>query len=91
MRKVSKTINLDENLQRELTEKLSQIGLTLDEYFLLAAKQFLIQGRVPFEITEKVKFNDETRKALIRSLAEEEGLLPNTSTELNLKSIDNLF
>lgn len=84
MTKTGSTIRLDSDMREELTKKLSEVGLTLNGYFLLAAKQFLIQGKVPFEIkekstTEKVHFNDKTKKALIRAYAEEEGIISNTA------------
>ena len=58
--------------------------MTLNSYFTLAAKQFVIQGKVPSEIkteskVEHVTFNEKTRKAIVRASAEEEGLLPNTA------------
>lgn len=84
MTKTGSTIRLDSDMREELTKKLSEVGLTLNGYFLLAAKQFLIQGKVPFEIkekstTEKVHFNDKTKRALIRAYAEEEGIISNTA------------
>lgn len=77
------TIRLDAELRKELTRKLDEIGLTLNGYFTLAAKQFLIQGKVPFEIkteppVKEVKFTPETKQVLLRAYAEELGLLPNT-------------
>ena len=36
------------------------------------------------EPVEKVRFNDETRKAIVRELAEEEGIIPDES-----KTFDN--
>lgn len=78
------TVRMDSNLKKELVKKLNDAGLTFNGYVNMAAKQYLIQGKVPFEIksapdTEKVTFNKETRKAIIRAQAEEEGVIPNTA------------
>lgn len=83
------TIRLDSDLRKELTEKLAEVGLTLNGYFTLAAKQFIIQGKVPFEIRsvkneDEVTFSKKTRRAIIRAYAEEEGIIPNTA-----KTFDN--
>lgn len=81
--KIGSTIHLDPELRKELIKGLDSINMTLNSYFTLAAKQFVIQGKVPFEIktvtkVEHVTFNEKTRKAIVRSFAEE-GLLPNTA------------
>lgn len=85
MSTIASTIRLDSSLRKELNKKLDEVGLTLNGYFTLAAKQFLIQGKVPFEIksesTENVIFSDKTRKAIIKAYAEEEGIIPNTAKE----------
>lgn len=82
--KTGSTVRLDPELRKELSEGLASVGMTINDYFTMAAKQFLIQGKVPFEIktapkVERVTFNDKTRKALVRAFVEEEGLLPNTA------------
>lgn len=82
--KTSSTIRLDPKLRKELTEGLANVGMTVNGYFTMAAKQFIIQGKVPFEIkaapkVEHVHFNEKTRKAIVRAYAEEEGLIPNTA------------
>lgn len=87
--KIGSTIRLDPKLRQELIKGLDSINMTMNSYFTLAAKQFVIQGKVPFEIktapqAEYVTFNEKTRKAIIRALAEEEGLIPNTA-----KTFDN--
>lgn len=87
--KVGSTIRLDPKLRKKLTEGLASVGMTVNGYFTMAAKQFVIQGKVPFEIktapkAEQVAFNEKTRKAIVRAYAEEEGLLHNTA-----KTFDN--
>jgi DNA-damage-inducible protein J len=87
--KTGSTIRLDPELRKELSEGLASVGLTINGYFTMAAKQFIIQGKVPFEIqatpkTETVHFNEKTRKAIVRAYAEEEGIIPNTA-----KTFDN--
>ena len=87
--KTGSTIRLDPELRKQLTKGLAEVGLTVNGYFTMAAKQFIIQGKVPFEIktSPKVKhvhFNEKTRGAIARAYAEEEGLIPNTA-----KTFDN--
>lgn len=87
--KTGSTIRLDPQLRKELTEGLANVGLTVNGYFTMAAKQFIIQGKVPFEIknsskVDNVRFNEKTRKAIVRAYAEEEGIIPNTA-----KTFDN--
>ena len=82
------TIRLDPELRDELAKGLDNVGLTINGYFTMAAKQFIIQGKVPFEIknepkAEQVTFNETTRKALVRAFAEEEGVIPNTAKRFN--------
>ena len=82
--KTSSTIRLDPELRKELSEGLANVGMTVNGYFTMSAKQFIIQGKVPFEIknvpkVEHVTFNDETRKAIVRAYAEEEGIISDTA------------
>lgn len=82
--KTASTIRLDPQLREALAEGLAEVGLTVNSYFTMAAKQFVIQGKVPFEIqrsskAEQVRFNEQTRKIIARAHAEEEGILPNTA------------
>lgn len=86
--KTSSTIRLDPELRKELSEGLANVGMTVNGYFTMAAKQFIIQGKVPFEIknapkVDHVTFNDETRKAIVRAYAEEEGIIPNTAKDFD--------
>lgn len=87
--KTNLTIRLDPQLYKKLTTGLANVGLTIEAYFTLAAQQFIIQGKVPFEIKSKskvnnVRFNEQTRKIIVRASAEEEGIIPNTA-----KTFDN--
>lgn len=43
-------IKLDKDKKKELEKRFSQIGLSMNDYINLALNQFLIQGKVPFEI-----------------------------------------
>lgn len=84
------TVQLDSRISNELKQQLTKIGLSINDYFTLAAQQFLIQGKVPFEIQSdtdirKERFNLETRQTIIRALAEEEGIIKNTA-----KTFDNV-
>ncbi|MDC2828422.1 damage-inducible protein J [Limosilactobacillus mucosae] len=92
--KDKESIQLDPLLEKELKEELADVGMTVNDYLTMAAKQFIIQGKVPFEIkaapkksekVEYVHFNEKTRKAIVRAYAEEEGLIPSTA-----KTFDNV-
>ncbi len=101
MTMTSSTIRLDSDFKRDLTKKLDEIGLSFNAYVMLAAKQLLIQGKVPFEIktesgpkVEKVTFSEKTRRAIVRAQAEEEGLIPKTSRDFTnaadfMKALDD--
>ena len=82
-RKIGSTVRLDPELHKELVKGLDSINMTLNSYFTLAAKQFVIEGKAPFEIktaskVEHVTFNEKTRKAIVRAFTGE-GRLPNTA------------
>ena len=53
--KIGSNIRLDPELRKKLTEGLANVGLTVNGYFTMAAKQFIIQGKVPFEIKNPPK------------------------------------
>lgn len=79
MTKVASTIRLDSDLRKAAEKELSDMGLTLTAYLNLAVKQLVIQKEVPFKIkasdsNEKIT-NQTTRHALIKAMAEEEGLI----------------
>lgn len=77
-------IHLDDQLKQALIEKLAIIGLSIDEYVNLAARQLLVQGKVPFEImTEIDVVNDTTRRALVLAEAKELGIVPDDSPEFS--------
>ena len=69
-----------EDLSAQLSACLSAIGLTANTYFVMAAKQLVAQGRVPFElIVPRDVPTDETRAALVLAQAKELGLVQDDS------------
>lgn len=84
----STTIRMDDDLRRALDKRLAAVGLTLNGYFNLAARKFVIQNRIPFDIvTPEAMPNEITRKALLAAEAKEMGLIPDDSKVFN--SVDD--
>lgn len=79
MAKVASTIRIDSDLRKAADKELSDMGLALTAYLNLAVKQLVIQKEVPFKIkasdnNEEIT-NQTTRRALIKAMAKEEGLI----------------
>lgn len=80
------TIRLDENIKKDLQKNLDSIGITMNTYFVMAAKQLVMQKKIPFDIfTETEIPNKTTRKAMLLADAKEAGLIPDDS-----QSFDNV-
>lgn len=83
------TIRLDSKLKKELTKELKSMGLSINGYFNLAARQLVIQKKVPFELLAEA---DEpaatTKKALVTAQAKELGIISDDSPSFN--SMDDL-
>ncbi|WP_033388641.1 type II toxin-antitoxin system RelB/DinJ family antitoxin [Levilactobacillus parabrevis] len=77
----SVTITLDEQLRQAVTAQLQAVGLTLNAYFVLAAKQLVIQDRIPFAVLTpgENEPNAVTRRAMVVIEAKELGLIPDDS------------
>lgn len=75
------TIALDEQLRQAVTAQLQAVGLTLNEYFVLAAKQLVVQNRIPFVVLtpDEDEPNTVTRRAMVAIEAKELGLIPDDS------------
>ena len=71
------TIRLDSDLKKKLVRELQSIGLSIEEYFNLAAHQLVIQKRVPFELLAEP--TTTTKKALVVAQAKELGIIPDDS------------
>lgn len=87
MSKVASTIRLDRELREEAEKELNQMGLTLTAYLNLAVKQLVIQKEIPFKIKsndgQDERMNPITRRAIIKALAEEEGLIKDEGEQFN--------
>ncbi|WP_204120548.1 MULTISPECIES: type II toxin-antitoxin system RelB/DinJ family antitoxin [Levilactobacillus] len=72
------TIRLDDDLRKELDKRLSAAGISLNTYVTMAAKQFVIQNRIPFEVItpEEAEPNKTTKRAMVLAEAKELGLVP---------------
>lgn len=75
------TIRLDYDLRKELDIRLKEAGLSLNTYFTMAAKQFVIQNKIPFNVItpEKAAPNETTKRAMVLAEAKELGLIPDDS------------
>ena len=76
----STTIRLDDELKKELQKDLDAAGISMNAFFVMAAKQLVLQKKIPFEIlTEPEIPNDTTGKALLLADAKDEGIIPDDS------------
>lgn len=75
---VTTTIRLDKELKDELTRDLDVLGININAYFTMAAKQLVLKKRVPFELSTSGSYipNETTRRALIIAEAKDLGLIP---------------
>ena len=86
----STTIRLDDGLKKELQKDLDAAGISMNTYFVMAAKQLVLQKKIPFDIlTEPEIPNETTRKAMLIAEAKEEGIIPDDSPSFN--NIDDLM
>lgn len=84
------TINLDDKLKDQLNQQLKSTGISINEYFTMAAKQLVIQKQIPFEIlTEPEIPNEVTRKAMLEAKAREAKLIPDNSPRFD--NVDDLM
>lgn len=90
MAKTPTTIRLDDDLKEELIKDLEPMGLSINSYFNMAARQLVIQKKIPFEIlAEQEEPNLATRRALIEAEAKELGIIPDDSPRF--KNVDDLM
>lgn len=91
MKTTPTTIRLDDDLKKELTKELSSMGLSINGYFNLAARQLVIQKKVPFEVlAESNEPTEATKKALVAAQAKELGIIPDDSPSFdNMNELKN--
>ena len=78
------TIRLDDDLKEKLTKELSATGLSINSYFNMAARQLIIQKKIPFEVlTETDEPTEKTRRALVAAEAKELGIIPDDVPEFD--------
>ncbi|GAA0867363.1 type II toxin-antitoxin system RelB/DinJ family antitoxin [Lactobacillus kefiranofaciens] len=86
----STTIRLDDDLKRKLQKDLDTAGISMNTYFVMAAKQLVLQKRIPFEIiTEPEIPNKTTEKAMLLADAKNEGLVSDDSPSFT--NVDDLM
>lgn len=83
------TIRLDDDLKKELNKQLKSMGLSINGYFNLAARQLVIQKKVPFEVlAESDEPTEATKKAIVTAQAKELGIIPDDSPSFD--NVDEL-
>lgn len=86
----STTIRLDDDLKQKLQKDLDAAGISMNTYFVMAAKQLVLQKRIPFEIlTEPEIPNKTTEKAMLLADAKDEGLISDDSPSFT--NVDDLM
>ncbi|CAM3124345.1 type II toxin-antitoxin system RelB/DinJ family antitoxin [Lactiplantibacillus plajomi] len=89
MKTTPTTVRLDDDLKKQLTKQLKSMGLSINGYFNLAARQLVIQKKVPFEVLSESDVPTEaTKKAIVTAQAKELGILPDDAPTFN--SVDEL-
>ena len=84
------TIRLDDDLKKELQKELDVAGISMNAYFVMAAKQLVLQKKIPFEVLTEAEIpNNTTRKAMLLADAKDEGIIPDDSPSFN--NIDDLM
>ena len=91
MAKTPTTIRLDDDLKAEMTKDLELMGLNINSYFNMAARQLVIQKKIPFEIISRQEEPTEvTRRALVEAEAKELGIIPDDSSSFeNMNDLKN--
>ncbi|WP_416353286.1 damage-inducible protein J [Agrilactobacillus fermenti] len=90
MATIPTTIRMDDNLRKALEPRLKAAGLTLNGYLIMAAKQLVIQNKIPFEVMTPEEMPKEvTHKALIAAQAKDLGLISDDSPEF--ANVDDLL
>lgn len=83
------TIRLDGELKEKMNKELKTMGLSINGYFNMAARQLVIQKKIPFEIVAEHEMPTKTtKKALVEAEAKELGIIPDDSPSFD--SVDDL-
>lgn len=86
----STTIRLNDKLKKELQKDLDAAGISMNTYFMMAAKQLVLQKRIPLGVLTAPEIpNETTRKALLLADAKDEGLIPDDSPSFD--NVDDLM
>lgn len=79
------SVRLNPADREEASRLLNTIGISFNSYVTMAVKQLIIQGQIPFEIkAHKDEYpNELTRMTMVKTEAEEAGLIPDTAKEFS--------
>lgn len=73
------SVKMDEDIKASVCSMLEGMGMTFGGFVNMAARQLLIQGRLPFEViapTVRDIPSEETRRALVGAEAKMLGIVP---------------
>lgn len=76
---VTMSVKMDEDIKAKTCSMLEGMGMTFGGFVNMAARQLIIQGRLPFEVLAAVSMdipNETTQRALVEAQAKMLGLLP---------------
>ena len=81
------TMRIDENLKAQLQDLMSNLGMDMTTFFILAAKQAVREQALPFKPTMNDKPNIETLKAM----AEVEYLMEHKENRKTYTDVDEMM
>lgn len=87
----STTIRLDDKLKKDLQRNLDAAGISMNTYFVMAAKQMVLQKRIPFEVlTEPETPNAESMASINEAIDDmKNSRLKGASTQKDLETLLN--
>jgi len=84
------TVRIDESLKAEASKILDSLGLSYNNYVVMATHQLVNQRRIPFDLVPAAEVpNEETERALVAAKAKELGLIPDDAE--TFRDADELF
>ena len=83
---VAMTVKMDEGVKATACSMLDSMGMTFGGFVNMAARQLIIQGRLPFEVIAPQQSevpNEVTHRALIEAEAKTLGLIPDDAVSFS--------
>lgn len=84
------TIRVNEALKAQASEILDSLGISYNNFVVMATHRLVNQRRIPFELLPALEVpNEATRRALVAAEAKELGLIPDDA--VGFDGIDDLM